>query len=875
MIDITNERYEEFIHELIQWKKETNKDWNYIEKYLCYQDSFNDLREEDEEAFYFYKPLLFAEAKKRIESESKKNGVAVKDTNWFWIDSLKRDYQWETFKKMMSDWSETRMATVIKQSSEIVNYLSDPKKLDTPSEKAIRKGLVYGNVQSGKTAHIASLIAMYASSGCNFIIVFSGVTKNLRLQTQERLRHDLGIDEKACYDLITATSDLLGKSEQNIQGRINNNKPCIGVFKKSPAALKRLLKYIKNTNDDKFWIKKQVLIIDDECDQYSLNVKKMVDDENGEEFSRSTINGILVEIMNTFERYCYVGFTATPFANVLNEKPGKDSLYPKDFIYSLETNEKYYGAKKLFGSALSNPENTEPVMNAINIVETEEINPRVNSFYNIPKAIQEAINYFILATACKYYRGLTGHSSMLIHLDMKIATHIQLKEVIEKYFKGIKISYKYMTEEFKKLWKKEKNRISFETIKKLFNYSESDKKKYSIPEFNDLQIYLNEVINKLKVIVDNSSIQEKERLHYDDNEADVSIVIGGNTLSRGLTLEGLLVSVFFRTSKLYDTLLQMGRWFGYRIGYEDLARIYTTKNIAFKFSELSDIEEELRAEFTNYDFDLTPEEVSVKIRLLPSLQITRKMAMQSAISTGINYSGSRPQTLFFPRFDKNWLLHNQKVTSSFIDSIQDKLTKKNNMYLFENITIKKIEQYIKDLNILKENKSCNKNLLLQYFVKAQKRGYLKYWNVVVMTKKETGTPFKIAKNLTVNLIERSRYDRKDPDENVLYLKVLQQPTNMLLDTDECKNAKDTDSIESLFIKRHKYFEQKGLEEPGLLIIYPINKDSKPKNASENRLPLNVPEHIIGHTFIFPNNKDIQLDNYMTIDLNGEYAEYDD
>lgn len=868
MKELSIQEQEELIQEIIDWKKNTDKEWDYIEKNAYYKDRFCSLRDEDEESYYFYKQKLINEAKKRIQKQSIRKGVSSKKENWFWLENLNRNYQWNAFKTMQSGWSKERLNTVATQSAEIVNCLSNPTKIETPADEATIKGLVYGNVQSGKTAHIAALIAMYASSGCNLIIVFSGVTKNLRQQTQDRLRHDLGIDEKGCYDLITANSDLLGKSEQNIQGRMAMNRPCIGVFKKSPAALKRLYAYLNNVNDKSFWNKRQVLVIDDECDQYSINVKDMFkDDETGEIFERSTINKHIVNILNTFERYCYVGFTATPFANVLNELPGKDSLYPKDFIYPLDINTKYYGAKKLFGSALSNPDNEELSIDAINIIKEEELNPKANSFEALPKSMQEAIQYFIVATACKYYRNLKEHSSMLVHLDMKIAVHSQLKEIIEDYRNKILADYKSLKSDFKNVWDKEKFRVHFDTLKKLFSYSDLEKETYSTPEFEELQIYINEVLNKLKVIVDNSVTPMEERLHYDNDKSNVYIVIGGNTLSRGLTLEGLLVSVFYRTSSLYDTLLQMGRWFGYRIGYEDLARLYTTQKIAFRFSELADVEEELREEFSNYNFGTTPEEVSVRIRKLPNLQITRKMAMQSAISTGINYSGHRPQTLFFPCNNSNWLLHNQRVTANFISTLGAN-TVKNRMPLFENISIEKIQAYIQDLNILDENKTCKKDMLLKFLEKAKERKFLLKWNIVVISNKN-GDCFRIAPSLTVNLIERSRYDRKDPNEESLYLKVLQQPTNMLLDTDLCESTPDTEPVQSMFIKRHSYFEQKGIAEPGLLIIYPINKNSKPKTSSPNRIPLNAPEHIIAHTFVFPSSKDILLDDYMTIDLTGE------
>lgn len=429
---LSEEEKQKFVDCVIEWKKNTSKDWDFLQSHAYYESCFADFRAEDEESYFHYLPEIFRDAKNKIEQQSRRNGISSTKENWLWIENIKNSAPWKNFCKMMRDakWSEKRLETVQKQSLEIVNNLTNPRKLDTPKDLAIKKGLVYGNVQSGKTAHIATLIAMYASAGCNMIIVFSGVTKNLRNQTQKRLRHDLGMDQYHCYDLLTDQTDLLSKQTQGIEGRYSPAKPVIGIFKKSPSALKRLLAYLNRINDKSFWNKKPVLIIDDECDQYSINVAPMKDeDDNDIEFERSTINSLLVQISNTFERYCFVGFTATPFANVLNELPGKDSFYPRDFIYPLELNEKYFGAKKLFGSALENPDKNYEYMDSINIVEEEEISPKLNDFSQIPESLKEAIYYFITATACKYYRGMENeHSSMLVHLDMKIAVHSALKK---------------------------------------------------------------------------------------------------------------------------------------------------------------------------------------------------------------------------------------------------------------------------------------------------------------------------------------------------------------------------------------------------------------------------------------------------------------
>lgn len=874
MTELSDEKIEEYVNDIVEWKKDSDKEWEKIEQKLrLLNDELGELWDADREAFNYYRPILVQRAKDKILNESTFKGISAKHENWFWINNLKKVHQWYAFKEMMAGWSKARFDTVQNQSCDIVNFLSNPAKLETPAEECRKKGLVYGNVQSGKTAHIAALIAMYASSKCDMIIVLSGVTKSLRLQTQNRLRHDLGIDSKGCYDLITAETDLIGKSAQNLEGRLNGQKPCIGVFKKSPAALKRLIKYCKNVSEEKsFWKNKTVLIIDDECDQYSINVKDMhLDEEDKKDFTngnfdRSSINGLIVDLLHIFNKYNYVGFTATPFANVLNEPPGEDSLYPKDFIYSLEMNNKYYGAKKIFGSVLEDAENPSHTLDSINYIDEEEINPKENSFNSLPASLQNAINYFIVGTACKFYRGLTSHSSMLVHLDLKIAVHSQLETIIKSYRDCVLANYKNIEKKFIKIWEEEKDRISFEDIKDLFGYEEKDRDNYKLPAYDlEFKRCINEVLSKLTVVVDNSSRPMEERLHYDDENPSVVIVIGGNTLSRGLTLEGLLVSCFYRTSKNYDTLLQMGRWFGYRIGYEDLARLYTTREIAYRFSMLSDVEDELRDEFSAYLFDVTPEILSPKIRKYPSLQITRKMAMQAAKSSGINLCGYRPQTLFFPRNDFRFLNDNLKKTCCFVSNLGN-YEESNGAIIFRNKQREQVRDYIKLFNIDKRNKACNKEILMKFFQKLEEKNFLNKWNIAIVNRR-SGKKLKLTDSIEVGMVERSRVDLHSPFDDTVSFKTLSQLNNMLIDTPFCSTVKDTTPVIEKFAKRHAYFvDELKQEEPGLLVIYPIDKDSKPVAHATGRLPLESVENIIGFMLVFPNAKNNELEEYLSISL---------
>lgn len=876
-IYINNELKEKAIEEIISYKKETGKPWEKVIKYLLDVDLFfEELHDNNHGGYKLLETEILEEAKKRYNLSSDSRGIVTRHEKWCWPNHLYTDYYWNKFKEMMSGWNDTRWKTVESQTFDIVNNLSDPRKQMLPAEDKTIKGLVYGNVQSGKTAHIASLIALYTSMGCDLIIVFSGVTKSLRIQTENRLRNDLGIDRWGTFDLITAETDLLSRKTPRIEGKLYGRKmPPIGVFKKSPAALRRLLNYLKDTNDVDIWRGKQVLIIDDECDQYSPNNKEMYTDEEdaGMDCDRSTINGLLVSIMNVFDRYCYVGFTATPFANILNEIPGRNSIYPKDFIYPLEQNQKYYGAQKIFGSSEATPDSDPVVLNAIRYIERDIIDPKLNSYQELPSEIRKAIYYFIVGTACKYYRGMEkDHSTCLLHVDLKRTTHSVVTASVNRFVQDIKEYGKDIQSSLERVWEEERRAIDLITVAELFGYSKTEMKKYKNPDYYEMEYFVRQVINKLEVIKDNSDVRMEDRLSYPVDHSSVYIVIGGNTLSRGLTLEGLLVSIFFRSTSTYDTLLQMGRWFGYRIGYEDLGRIYTTPIIAFKYSELATVEENLSQEFEKYSLDVTPAMVSTRVRQMPMLQITRKSAMQAAISTGINYSGSRPSTLFFPHYDKKWLEQNLNITKEFLVSLDKSWRKYNKAFLYESIPIEKIIEYVNRMNIHMANQTCNKELIISFLKKALKREFLLRWNIAVLSNEtDTAGTLKLTEDISVNLIERSRLNRHNPEEETVYIKVLQQPNNMLVDTDLMSSVPDKTPLLKKFVLRHNYFESKGMEEPGLMVIYPISKLSKPHNnkavqGEQTRIPLDTPEHVIGLMFVFPHSKDIELDEYMTINL---------
>ena len=804
-------------------------------------------------------------------------GIHLNNDFWFstQIESLR---YWEYYKKTMKaeHWSEERVKNITRQCTEIINYLPNPQKKSTNQDlrKLCKKGLVYGNVQAGKTASMSGIISMYASAGCQLIIVLSGITNNLRWQTQTRMMKDLKILEEPHWHLLTPERDRIGKNHPYPEALLAGNAVSIGVFKKNPFALKSLLSWLSKTADSEIWKKNQVLIIDDECDQYSPNVS-FIDEDDGCECKHSAINGLIVDLMHIFPRVSYVGYTATPFANILNELPGDESLYPEDFIYALDKNKNYYGSEKVFGS---DDEPESEILDAVNIVEPEEYRKLKNGAEReIPKSIQKAINYFIIATACKYKRGLKNYSTMLVHIDLRTSVHANAESLINNYIRNLKKKLRnYDTNikaDFAQIWNYEKNRNPAKKIQRLFPNTNLDD--YIIPDFEDLYDDILNVIDEsnLQVVVDNSLRPVEQRLSYDKANPHAIIVIGGNTLARGLTLEGLLVSYFVRSSKTYDTLLQMGRWFGYRPKYEDLSRIWTTSDLLENFRFLCSVENEIREEISHYSFDITPKDFAMRVKTHPRMRITRANAMKAAEINMVNYAGTYTTTYNLERLDEKIIYKNINATRKFLSELSGQPEYHNNAWLFKNCKTQNVLEYIRLYEFSARNKSCKREPLLEYIGKAIEKGYLENWNVVVKTLQKGKEEFELDKRIKCYPISRARLN-DGLNSNVAHFKDIKDVRDLMIDIDSKTWSNTSNASASKQIRlRKEYYTELGIKSPGLLIIYPIDKNSLPRFKSDAQTKLDAKQNLIGLVFAFPQIEDKDFFQYMSIPLEI-YSDFD-
>lgn len=556
---------------------------------------------------------------------------------------------------------------------DIMNCLGNPN--DILDKPRLRRGLIIGDVQSGKTATYTGLICKAADAGYKVVILLTGITENLRRQTQERIdegivgitlkkegkidtypRVGVGLDNKQikATSVTSTLNDFVGNCNK-ITMSLANNSLVLFVIKKNVSVLQRLYNWLRDQNIDpiKGCVDVPMLLVDDEADNASVNTRK-------DETDPTRTNKLIRDICNLFMNSTYVGFTATPFANVFIDPDSVDKmqqadLFPEHFIYALEAPSNYVGADKIFypeGTFYRNlryiTDITEPDYTSEDYKELLLNNPEIlnsGAFYYkhkkewdgiLPDSLRESILCFCLANVVRDLRGQSKeprsmliNMSRFIHVQKVITGHVA--EWFEEVFNDIRV-----------------------------NFNEDSNKNHNLPLYGELQSlwekhfsHVNDVtfarviqkntllaaLEKIEVKMVNGSKQSAS-LNYKENPSLRVIAIGGLALSRGLTLEGLMVSYFYRNTATFDVLMQMGRWFGYRRGYEDLFQIWTSHTSALWYAEVARASTELKNDIREmFDQQLTPKDFGIKVRdNCDELQITASNKMRTAVSKDMMYS---------------------------------------------------------------------------------------------------------------------------------------------------------------------------------------------------------------------------------------------
>lgn len=498
---------------------------------------------------------------------------------------------------------------------EIMDYLGNPKTNFSP-----RRGLVMGDVQSGKTATYTGLICKAADAGYKAIVVLTGTVECLRQQTQKRLDEGfVGFDSDHMSktdnddfwigvgkimkkrgivltskntDFVTSTAKNLGFSLQNF------NDTVLFVVKKNVSVLDRLLKWLKDLNGHGGKIDYPLLVIDDEADNASINTNQDSDTDP------TKINNCIRELLKMFTKNNYVGFTATPFANVFINPYAPEDLFPKDFVYGLKSPSGYIGPADIFldGAKYRN--------SIITNEDCEEVLPlnhkKYIDFDTIPSSLEDAIYSFFITNVIRDMRGDEfEHRGMLINISRFTTPQEKIKETVENYVFQCISKFRLYCNADKSVNAKLKNRIEQVFI--------SFFKNIEIP-FEEIWKNLYSSNEKIEILNVNSN---SKMINYDDYKEHGArlIVIGGLSLSRGLTIEGLCISYLYRTSQVYDVLLQMGRWFGYRKNYDDIFRIWMPSHMIDWYKEITEAVEELKLDLEKMkNLKQKPKDFGIRIR---------------------------------------------------------------------------------------------------------------------------------------------------------------------------------------------------------------------------------------------------------------------
>ncbi|GGF35545.1 endonuclease [Youhaiella tibetensis] len=558
---------------------------------------------------------------------------------------------YENFLRM-DGWPPRMVQSLSDVTGRVLGHLQDPASEGTTWN---RRGLVIGHVQSGKTANYTGLIARAADAGYKFIIVIAGIHNNLRRQTQERIdeafigrssdpedRHDIGVGLEKGYPhpaTLTNVNEDFNKNTAAKSGwKLNDfSKPIILIIKKNVTTLTALHKWLRelNASGDGRISDVPMLLIDDEADNASINT-------NREDLNPTQTNAMIRRILGLFAKSCYVGYTATPFANIFINPDAYDDdvreeLFPRDFIYCLDAPTTYFGAEKVFLNETTSQSIVRP------ITDCEELIPyshkRDDPVVELPPSLYRALDEFIVARAIRNLRGQTAkHCSMMINVSRFVPVQKTVRDFISLREKAIREAVRA-------------NYAMPEAVSSANGYMQSLKtaydREYSSCGFSwsEVRTALNGVFDHLHTFVINS--KSDEVLDYSRYEKEgvglTAIAIGGLSLSRGLTIEGLTVSYMYRNTKMYDTLMQMGRWFGYRPGFEDLCRVHLSPDSINWYSHIANAAEELTLQVKRMRRDgLSPRQFGLYVMAHPdSLLITaaNKMRTGEKVTVRQNFSG--------------------------------------------------------------------------------------------------------------------------------------------------------------------------------------------------------------------------------------------
>lgn len=779
-------------------------------------------------------------------------------------------FHWKAYKQYLKqkNWSETVINEMDDETDEIMDLLGNPKQ----DKDFHRLGLCIGDVQSGKTSNYIGLMNKAADAGYKIIILLTGVIEKLRSQTQSRVDEGFtGIDSNAYQQkksaefstigvgllrnrtvnspscLTSKSQDFKTKIADTLSIKIESLKgPAVFVLKKNKNVLESLYTWLKSLNSESNGVIRQpLLLIDDEADNASINTK------NKDEATR--INKDIRQLLKLFTKTSYVGYTATPYANIFID-PDTDTdmlnqdLFPRHFIYCLPTPSNYIGPAALFLSGLDEDEKWEGDgtynKELYDNDDCEAYLPLKHKNYaspgSLPQSLREAILSFFVVNAIRNLRGdEKKHRTMMVNISRFIVVQNYIKDQIADFLKEAleDIENYYMLpngieqsdylKELKKLYEE-----------KFYNFNIPGKEANILYQWETIQHALKKAVAPIKVEAVNGGNASKLLNYEDDPEGKRLIAVGGLSLSRGLTLEGLCISYFYRNSKAYDTLMQMGRWFGYRKDYDDLCRVWMSKGSQNWYRRITLSTRELKQSLKRMsDENRTPEDFGLCVRQDDvALLVTARNKMKTAqdFSRILNLSGTVIETTYL---DSNMevLKHNFIQTKNFIQSLCN-LNYKHvhndtnyaiNAHQFLDVDNESILNFLADFTSHPVNFDFDIGAIKTAILNTQKANNMDFkWDVVIAQGRDN-TKSTVFGDMAIPLVSRNFGYKKD------YKAIQISGANAHLGSKDLSKAgmKKNDALRLEKIHKDKtgkstsaitYFTYPGFKRNPVLMIYPIS-----------------------------------------------------
>ena len=839
---------------------------------------------DDEEALIDY---LHSRISREKEEETVSVMFGEEAGNSTWWDEYREAHAtelkfWNRYSNYLysnKHWEKSAIAKSIGNPTDmLLNAIADPNKPIVQEKRA----MVVGYVQSGKTANYIGLINKALDAGYRYIIVLAGIHNNLRSQTQSRIDEEvLGYEtssEAKQKQKERAEKNKIGVGRlynagfvqtltfRDEKGDFTKTKsgwttspdiPTIIVTKKIKSTLTYLIENIEGNSaisideNGRYYMnaKYPLLLIDDEADQASVNTGYDYDEDGKivDEYDVKTINKLIRSLLNHFDNKSYVGYTATPYANIFipndldvaGEELGND-LFPSDCIISLPKPYRYIGANEFFGYGTEDEE-PKPMPLVKKIKDEDFIDTKKKIVGELPDSLKEAMLYFLISIAIRNCRGEKYKpNTMLIHVARIKDMHKQLERKVSEYFLDelqpmIVDGDSETKEKIYSLIKEEYYPISAKMRAGFSRYMDGADDIDADVIFQEIVRLMNEERIKINVINGDS----KDVLSYKDHENEEYnvIAIGGDKFSRGLTLEGLSISYFTRESKYYDTLMQMGRWFGFRPKYADLCRVFITDNIYRWFARIAFATDNLRDQITYMcDEKAKPKEFGLRVATHPELKISSPKKVKSGIVQQLDFSATLTVTrdidVDIELYDTNYRAvdHLFRYAEKIIDSETHfkKLGRvSNNDHLFlENVNSTRIIEFFRSFKTSRRARKVNGNNIATYIEDQNKDGLLTNWTVCLINVGSREPGFEIAGHIIRNGITRHGENSVVllPTGDACSVHMLKSKDQEYCDLtqaeyDEVKAIEDKGSEKTIaeHIRATKLNPKKGL-----LLIYPID-----------------------------------------------------